>query len=72
MGLRTAPAIDERGSVPDEPAAAELEQFRDWLVAKSVFVRIRKSKGRDLGAACGQLGGGENMQAHTQAAKGAL
>jgi 23S rRNA (adenine2503-C2)-methyltransferase len=38
------------------PAAAELERFRDRLVARKVFVRRRTPKGQAIMAACGQLG----------------
>lgn len=37
------------------PSAAAVEQFRDWLVAERLFVRIRQSHGAEIGAACGQL-----------------
>lgn len=37
------------------PSAAAVEQFRDWLVADKLFVRIRLSQGAEINAACGQL-----------------
>jgi adenine C2-methylase RlmN of 23S rRNA A2503 and tRNA A37 len=44
---------------PVEPFAApaddEVERFRRWLVEDGVFARRRESKGRAIGAACGQL-----------------
>ncbi|WP_300669031.1 23S rRNA (adenine(2503)-C(2))-methyltransferase RlmN [Desulfoluna sp.] len=33
-----------------------VERFRDLLIARGAYVRIRASKGRDLVAGCGQLG----------------
>jgi len=38
---------------PDESA---IEQFRGYLTAKRFTVMLRQSKGRDVAAACGQLG----------------
>jgi 23S rRNA (adenine2503-C2)-methyltransferase len=37
------------------PAADRAQQFRDALLARGVAATIRWSKGRDVGAACGQL-----------------
>ncbi len=39
------------------PSEARLEAFRDRLVTRKVFVRIRSSKGCGILAACGQLAG---------------
>lgn len=44
-------------ATPDE---ADLIRFRDRLVARRVFVRIRQSRGRKVMAACGQLGAALN------------
>ncbi len=45
---------------PDAPFPSTrteaVERFRDLLVERGVFVRIRASKGRELVAGCGQLG----------------
>jgi 23S rRNA (adenine2503-C2)-methyltransferase len=38
------------------PTDAELERFRQWLIGMHVNVQKRASLGRDLMAACGQLG----------------
>lgn len=38
-----------------EPNEGALAQFVDWLNEENVFVTIRRSRGRDVGAACGQL-----------------
>jgi 23S rRNA (adenine2503-C2)-methyltransferase len=37
------------------PTPQQVNQFRDWLVAEKLFVRIRESQGEGIGAACGQL-----------------
>jgi len=42
-----------------EPTPAEVEAFRAVLAEKHHRVTVRWSRGRDIGAACGQLGGGE-------------
>ena len=39
---------------PDDDA---LKQFRQWLIEKGIFVRIRRSRGCGIMAACGQLAG---------------
>lgn len=44
------------GAPFDIPEEADLIRFRDRLVARRVFVRIRQSRGRKVMAACGQLG----------------
>jgi 23S rRNA (adenine2503-C2)-methyltransferase len=38
------------------PLHEDMIRFRNWLVEEKVFVRIRTEKGRELLAACGQLG----------------
>jgi 23S rRNA (adenine2503-C2)-methyltransferase len=42
----------------EAPTPAEVEQFREALVAEGVFVRLRSPRGADIRAACGQLGVG--------------
>ena len=37
------------------PSVERAEGFRDALLARGVTATIRWSKGRDVGAACGQL-----------------
>ena len=44
------------GSLFTGPDDAEMIRFRDLLVARNIFVRIRQSRGRKVMAACGQLG----------------
>jgi adenine C2-methylase RlmN of 23S rRNA A2503 and tRNA A37 len=33
-----------------------VSEFIDWLIARGVFVKRRRTKGRDMMGACGQLG----------------
>jgi len=44
------------GSPFTTPDDAEMTAFRDRLVERNIFVRIRQSRGRNVMAACGQLG----------------
>ncbi len=37
------------------PATARVESFRDLLVARNVTAVVRRNRGRDIAAACGQL-----------------
>ncbi len=43
------------GSPLGEPEEEPVEKFRDALMKKGVFTTIRKSRGRDISAACGLL-----------------
>lgn len=43
------------GSPLAEPEEEPVEKFRDALLKKGVFTSIRKSRGRDISAACGLL-----------------
>jgi len=38
------------------PSEEESERFRDLLIARRVNIQHRATRGRDLMAACGQLG----------------
>ncbi|MCJ8499103.1 23S rRNA (adenine(2503)-C(2))-methyltransferase RlmN [Desulfatitalea alkaliphila] len=40
----------------DAPSAADVARFRQYLIDRRLFVRLRRSKGCDIQAACGQLG----------------
>jgi len=40
------------------PFAGEIDSFRDELKRSGVFFTLRKSRGQDINAACGQLAGG--------------
>ena len=44
------------GSGFDPPSPEEQKRFRDELVRREIFVTLRKSRGEDIQAACGQLG----------------
>jgi 23S rRNA (adenine2503-C2)-methyltransferase len=46
-----------RRSSFEAPTEQEVEAFRQRLIDQRVFVRLRRSKGNHIGAACGQLGG---------------
>jgi len=39
------------------PSDAEIDRFVDTLVRSHTAVTVRRSKGRDIAAACGQLRG---------------
>jgi len=45
-----------RGSPLAAPSEAETDQFLQHLSEQNIFVRLRKSKGNAIRAACGQLG----------------
>jgi 23S rRNA (adenine2503-C2)-methyltransferase len=46
------------GSPFREPGEARLQAFSDRLRARGCFVTVRRSRGRDVRGACGQLAGG--------------
>jgi 23S rRNA (adenine2503-C2)-methyltransferase len=50
------------------PAAPVAERFRDALLARGIPASIRWSKGRDIGAACGQLARGPGRREGKDAA----
>ena len=45
------------GSEFEEPGEESVQRFAEMLVSKNYTVIVRRSKGRDVGAACGQLAG---------------
>ena len=47
------------GSKYARPAHAAVEAFRDELKRRGIFVFMRRGRGGEIGAACGQLGGEE-------------
>jgi 23S rRNA (adenine2503-C2)-methyltransferase len=55
----------------DAPAEERVERFRDLLVARNVTAVVRKNRGRDIAAACGQLaaegGPGDPRRKHSPA-----
>jgi 23S rRNA (adenine2503-C2)-methyltransferase len=38
-----------------EPGEDRVQAFSDWLKARGCFVTVRRSRGRDVQGACGQL-----------------
>jgi 23S rRNA (adenine2503-C2)-methyltransferase len=40
------------------PGQEEMQRFQRWLEERKVRTTVRKSKGLDIAAACGQLAGG--------------
>ncbi|MCB2147576.1 MAG: radical SAM protein [Deltaproteobacteria bacterium] len=55
--LNLIPYNPAPGSEWQPPSAKAYERFHAWLVAENVFVRRRGEKGGRIMAACGQLGG---------------
>jgi 23S rRNA (adenine2503-C2)-methyltransferase len=54
--------FNEDANLPDwmkRPSDREIDRFVDTLVRNGVRVTVRRSKGRDIAAACGQLRGKE-------------
>jgi len=49
--------LNEHDESPDmsEPSEESLQQFKAYLVEAGVFTTIRRSRGRDVSGACGQL-----------------
>ncbi len=56
--LNLIPYNPIRPSPFEAPSERDVETFRRHLVDRHVFVRLRRSKGNQIRAACGQLGGG--------------
>lgn len=56
--LNLIPYNPRRRSPFEAPARKEVERFQQKLIDQKVFVRLRRSKGHRIRAACGQLGGG--------------
>jgi 23S rRNA (adenine2503-C2)-methyltransferase len=50
-------AFNPSGSTPYAPPSEErVQQFCGWLAGQGLFVRLRRSRGQAIMAACGQLG----------------
>jgi 23S rRNA (adenine2503-C2)-methyltransferase len=62
--LNLIPYNTRRRSPFEAPTEQEVEAFRQRLIDQRIFVRLRRSKGTRIRAACGQLGGADN-QIHT-------
>jgi 23S rRNA (adenine2503-C2)-methyltransferase len=45
------------------PSAAQVKSFQHYLVSRGVHCSVRATRGRDISAACGQLGKGKELQA---------
>lgn len=60
LGLRAVlnliPYNPRRNSPWPAPEEAQVAQFMGWLEERGVFVKRRRTKGRDMMGACGQLG----------------
>jgi 23S rRNA (adenine2503-C2)-methyltransferase len=62
--LNLIPYNPGRRSSLQAPTEREVETFRECLIDQRVFVRLRRSKGNRIRAACGQLvGAGEQIHA---------
>ncbi|MCD6569462.1 MAG: 23S rRNA (adenine(2503)-C(2))-methyltransferase RlmN [Deltaproteobacteria bacterium] len=46
------------GAIFDAPKTQDVLAFQEYLLARGIAVMVRKEKGRDIMAACGQLAGG--------------
>lgn len=55
--LNLIPCNPFRGAPFEAPGAEEVSRFHQKLIDRKMFVRLRSSKGADILAACGQLGG---------------
>jgi 23S rRNA (adenine2503-C2)-methyltransferase len=54
--LNLIPYNPRRNSPWPAPSEAQVSEFLDWLIARGVFVKRRRTKGRQMMGACGQLG----------------
>lgn len=54
--INLIPFNEHEGAVFKTPGSAAVEEFRQFLTARHFTVMVRLSKGRDVDAACGQLG----------------
>jgi 23S rRNA (adenine2503-C2)-methyltransferase len=53
--LNLIPMNEHGASTFHEPGEDRIQAFSDWLKAEGCFVTVRRSRGRDVQAACGQL-----------------
>jgi 23S rRNA (adenine2503-C2)-methyltransferase len=53
--LNLIPMNEHAASDFHQPAEARVQQFAAWLKARGCFVTVRRSRGRDVQGACGQL-----------------
>lgn len=54
--LNLIPYNDGANPICPAPTSEQVERFKNLLVEQRIFVRLRQSQGRDIMAACGQLG----------------
>jgi 23S rRNA (adenine2503-C2)-methyltransferase len=54
--LNLIPYNPRRNSPWPAPTEDQVSEFLDWLIARGVFVKRRRTKGRQMMGACGQLG----------------
>jgi 23S rRNA (adenine2503-C2)-methyltransferase len=59
--LNLIPYNPRRRSPFEAPDGKDVERFHRQLIDQGVFVRLRRSKGHRIRAACGQLGGGAGI-----------
>jgi 23S rRNA (adenine2503-C2)-methyltransferase len=59
--LNLIPYNPRRWSPFEAPTGQEVETFRQHLIDQRIFVRLRRSRGISIRAACGQLGGVSNQ-----------
>jgi 23S rRNA (adenine2503-C2)-methyltransferase len=55
--INLIPFNAHRASAFERPAAKTVESFQQFLLQNHFTAPVRQSKGQDIGAACGQLGG---------------
>jgi 23S rRNA (adenine2503-C2)-methyltransferase len=53
--LNLIPMNEHDASAFQQPTEERLRQFSEWLKARGCFVTVRRSRGRDVQGACGQL-----------------
>lgn len=54
--LNLIPYNPRRNSPWPAPTESQVDQFLGWLIARGVFAKRRRTKGREMMGACGQLG----------------
>lgn len=54
--LNLIPYNPRRNSPWPAPTEEQVDQFLNWLIARGVFAKRRRTKGRQMMGACGQLG----------------
>jgi len=57
--LNLIPMNEHAASAFRQPGEERVQQFAEWLKARGCFVTVRRSRGRDVQGACGQLAKGK-------------